>query len=93
MISFLRALLGYFIKWIDANIAKEQAERDRVERARGSSRSSNGPIPDHRPPIPTNHRNNEISGDRSAELQEDGSIEFGVSFDSGADAVLTARRE
>jgi hypothetical protein len=35
----------------------------------------------------------EISGDGSAELQDDGSIEIELSFDDGDDAVLIARRE
>jgi hypothetical protein len=34
----------------------------------------------------------EISGDASAELQEDGSLEIELSFDNGDDATLTARR-
>jgi hypothetical protein len=33
----------------------------------------------------------EISGDASAELQEDGSLEIELSFDNGDDAILTAR--
>ena len=35
----------------------------------------------------------EISGNGSAELQDDGSIEIELSFDDGDDAVLTGRRE
>jgi hypothetical protein len=35
---------------------------------------------------------NEISGDASAELQQDGSLEIELSFDSGDDATLTAQR-
>jgi hypothetical protein len=35
----------------------------------------------------------EITGDGSAELQEDGSLEIELSFDNGDDATLTARRE
>jgi hypothetical protein len=35
----------------------------------------------------------QISGDGSAELQDDGSIEIELSFDNGDDAVLIARRE
>ncbi|HET7282476.1 MAG TPA: hypothetical protein VFI67_09155 [Sphingomicrobium sp.] len=35
----------------------------------------------------------EISGDGSAELQDDGTIEIELSFDNGDDAILTARRE
>lgn len=35
----------------------------------------------------------EISGDGSAELQDDGSLEIELSFDNGDDAVLKARRE
>ena len=35
----------------------------------------------------------EISGDGSAELQDDGSIEIELSFDNGDDAILTGRRE
>ena len=35
----------------------------------------------------------EISGDGSAELQDDGTIEIELSFDNGDDAILTGRRE
>jgi hypothetical protein len=35
----------------------------------------------------------EISGDGSVELQDDGTAEVMLSFDNGDDAVLTARRE
>ena len=35
----------------------------------------------------------EISGDGSAELQDDGTIEVELSFDNGDDAILTGRRE
>lgn len=35
---------------------------------------------------------NEISGDASAELQDDGSLEIELSFDNGDDATLTAHR-
>ena len=35
----------------------------------------------------------EISGDGSAELQDDGTIEIKLSFHNGDDAVLTGRRE
>jgi len=35
----------------------------------------------------------EVSGEGSAELQDDGSIEIALSFDSGDDAILTGRRE
>jgi len=35
----------------------------------------------------------EVSGDGSAELQDDGSIEIELSFDNGDDAILTGRRE
>jgi hypothetical protein len=35
----------------------------------------------------------QISGDGSADLQNDGSIEIALSFDNGDDAVLIARRE
>jgi len=35
----------------------------------------------------------EITGDGSAELQDDGSLEIEISFDNGDDATLTARRE
>jgi hypothetical protein len=35
----------------------------------------------------------EISGDGSAELQDDGTIEIELSFDDGDTAILTARRE
>jgi hypothetical protein len=34
----------------------------------------------------------EVSGDGSAELQEDGSLEIELSFDAGDDATLTAQR-
>jgi len=34
----------------------------------------------------------QISGDASAELQHDGTIEIDLSFDNGDDAILTARR-
>lgn len=34
-----------------------------------------------------------VSGDGSAELQEDGTIEIELSFDNGDDAILTGRRE
>jgi len=34
----------------------------------------------------------EIAGDGSAELQDDGSLEIELSFDNGDDATLTARR-
>jgi hypothetical protein len=34
----------------------------------------------------------EISGDGSAELQDDGSLEIELSFDNGDDVILTARR-
>jgi hypothetical protein len=34
----------------------------------------------------------EISGDASAELQDDGSLEIELSFDNGDDATLTAQR-
>jgi hypothetical protein len=34
----------------------------------------------------------EISGELSAELRDDGTIEIEISFDSGDDAILTARR-
>ena len=34
----------------------------------------------------------EISGDASAELQDDGSLEIELSFDNGDDAILTAHR-
>ncbi len=34
----------------------------------------------------------EVSGEASAELQEDGSLEIELSFDNGDDATLTARR-
>ena len=34
-----------------------------------------------------------ISGNGSAELQDDGSLEIELSFDNGDDAVLIARRE
>lgn len=34
----------------------------------------------------------EISGDASAELQDDGSLEIELSFDNGDDVTLTARR-
>jgi hypothetical protein len=34
----------------------------------------------------------EISGDASAELQDDGTLEIELSFDNGDDATLTARR-
>ena len=36
---------------------------------------------------------NEISGDGSAELEDDGTIEVELSFDNGDDAILTGRRE
>lgn len=35
----------------------------------------------------------EVSGDGSAELQDDGTIEIELSFDNGDDATLQARRE
>jgi hypothetical protein len=35
----------------------------------------------------------EISGEGSAELQDDGTLEIGLSFDAGDDATLKARRE
>ena len=35
----------------------------------------------------------EISGDGSAELQDDGTLEIELSFDNGDDAILTGRRE
>ena len=35
----------------------------------------------------------EISGEGSAELQDDGTIEIELSFDAGDDATLKARRE
>ena len=35
----------------------------------------------------------EISGDGSAELEDDGTIEVELSFDNGDDAILTGRRE
>ncbi|HTO65651.1 MAG TPA: hypothetical protein VMM15_30875 [Bradyrhizobium sp.] len=35
----------------------------------------------------------EVSGDGSAELQDDGTIEIELSFDNGDDATLKARRE
>lgn len=35
----------------------------------------------------------EVSGDSSAELQDDGTIEIELSFDNGDDAILTGRRE
>ena len=35
----------------------------------------------------------QISGDGSAELQEDGTIEIALSFDNGDDAILTGRGE
>src|SRR5260370_30447483 len=35
----------------------------------------------------------EISGDGSAELLDDGTIEIELSFDNGDDAILTGRRE
>jgi hypothetical protein len=34
-----------------------------------------------------------ISGDGSAELEDDGTIEIALSFDNGDDAILTGRRE
>jgi hypothetical protein len=34
----------------------------------------------------------EVSGNGSAELQDDGSLEIELSFDNGDDATLTARR-
>jgi hypothetical protein len=34
-----------------------------------------------------------VSGDGSAELQDDGTIEIELSFDDGDDAILTGRRE
>ncbi len=34
----------------------------------------------------------EVSGDASAELQDDGSLEIELSFDNGDDATLTAQR-
>ena len=34
-----------------------------------------------------------VSGNGSAELQEDGTIEIELSFDDGDDAILTGRRE
>ncbi len=34
----------------------------------------------------------EVSGEVSAELQDDGSLEIELSFDNGDDAILTARR-
>ena len=35
----------------------------------------------------------EVSGEGSAELQDDGTVEIELSFDAGDDAVLKARRE
>jgi hypothetical protein len=35
----------------------------------------------------------EVSGDGSAKLRDDGTIEIELSFDNGDDAVLTGRRE
>lgn len=35
----------------------------------------------------------EISGEVSAELQDDGSLEIEISFDNGDDAVLKAKRD
>jgi hypothetical protein len=35
----------------------------------------------------------EISGDASAELQDDGTIEIELSYDNGDDVTLTGRRE
>ena len=35
----------------------------------------------------------EVSGDGSAELQDDGTVEIELSFDNGDDAILKARRE
>ena len=35
----------------------------------------------------------EISGDASAELQDDGTIEIELSYDNGDDATLIGRRE
>ena len=34
-----------------------------------------------------------ISGDGSAELEDDGTIEVELCFDNGDDAILTGRRE
>jgi hypothetical protein len=34
-----------------------------------------------------------VSGDGSAELQDDGTVEIELSFDNGDDATLKARRE
>jgi hypothetical protein len=34
----------------------------------------------------------QVAGDGSAELQDDGSIEIELSFDNGDDAILTGRR-
>lgn len=34
-----------------------------------------------------------VSGDGSAELQDEGTIEIELSFDNGDDAILTGRRE
>jgi hypothetical protein len=35
----------------------------------------------------------EVSGEGSAELQDDGSVEIALSFDNGDDPILTGRRE
>jgi hypothetical protein len=35
----------------------------------------------------------EVSGEGSAELQDDGAVEIELSFDAGDDAILKARRE
>ena len=35
----------------------------------------------------------EVTGEGSAELQDDGTLEIELSFDAGDDAILKARRE
>jgi hypothetical protein len=35
----------------------------------------------------------QVSGEGSAELQDDGSVEIALSFDNGDDATLTGRRQ
>jgi hypothetical protein len=50
-------------------------------------------MPADRPVADGPRPTDEISGDGSAELEDDGTSEVELSFDNGDDAILTGRRE
>ncbi|MGA8382091.1 MAG: hypothetical protein WB710_13290 [Stellaceae bacterium] len=71
--------IGDCHKWSDAGVVEAQPSSNTVER----SSSSAGPA----------SKGDQIAGNGSAELHDEGSLEIELFFDNGDDATLTGRRE